>query len=76
LDYIIYGSNYSLNRNVLKSLGQLQDLLHIIDEAGFPGPKHKYVFNGDFVDRGPQSVEVMCVLLALFNAFPGKLFVR
>jgi serine/threonine-protein phosphatase with EF-hand domain len=50
--------------------GQLYDLLHILDEAGMPSLKHKYVFNGDFVDRGPYGVEVMCILMALFNAFP------
>jgi hypothetical protein len=34
--------------------------------------KHlKYIFNGDFVDRGNYGVEVMCVLLALHIALPG-----
>ena len=47
--------------------------MHIIDESGLPSEKNKYIFNGDFVDRGTQSVEVMCILLALYNAFPGKL---
>jgi hypothetical protein len=46
--------------------------MHIIDESGLPSEKNKYIFNGDFVDRGTQSVEVMCILLALYNAFPGK----
>ncbi|CAK9252506.1 unnamed protein product [Sphagnum jensenii] len=31
----------------------------------------KYIFNGDFVDRGPEGVEVTAVLLALFCAYPG-----
>lgn len=51
--------------------GQLEDLLHILDESGLPGPDHKYIFNGDFVDRGSQSVEVVCILLALFAATPN-----
>jgi hypothetical protein len=31
----------------------------------------KYIFNGDFVDRGNYGVEVMCILLALHIALPG-----
>jgi len=50
--------------------GQLFDLLHILDESGFPSVSNKYVFNGDFVDRGPYGLEVMCILLALHSAFP------
>lgn len=50
--------------------GQLPDLLHILDEAGMPSEQHILVFNGDFVDRGPQGVEVLCTLLALHAAQP------
>ena len=53
------------------TVGQLEDLLHILDEAGLPSPTNKYIFNGDFVDRGPMGVEVMCILLALYSAMPG-----
>lgn len=52
--------------------GQLPDLIHILDESGLPTKRHKYVFNGDFVDRGPMGVEVMVLLLALHTALPGK----
>ena len=52
--------------------GQLPDLLHILKEAGMPSDHNYYVFNGDFVDRGPQGVEVMCILLALYCAYPSK----
>jgi len=50
--------------------GQLPDLIHILEDSGFPSVTNKYIFNGDFVDRGPKGVEVMCLLLALFSAFP------
>jgi hypothetical protein len=63
-------------------IGQLSDLMHILEEAGLPSPgyqlsplqklKQKYIFNGDFVDRGMQGVEVTALLLALFCAFPGR----
>jgi hypothetical protein len=52
--------------------GQLPDLLHILEESGLPSSNHKYVFNGDFVDRGEQGVEVMCVLMALYLANPSS----
>ena len=45
---------------------QLPDLLHIIDDAGMPSPTNVFIFNGDFVDRGPLGVEVMITLFALY----------
>ena len=50
--------------------GQLNDLLYILDESGLPSETNKYIFNGDFVDRGQHSVEVICILFALYVAFP------
>lgn len=50
--------------------GQLQDLLHILNECGLPDDSTYYVFNGDFVDRGPQGVEVLLVLFSLMLACP------
>jgi serine/threonine-protein phosphatase with EF-hand domain len=46
--------------------GQLNDLLHILDESGLPSSTNMYVFNGDFVDRGKNGVEVLIVLMALY----------
>jgi serine/threonine-protein phosphatase with EF-hand domain len=56
--------------------GQLSDLLHILDEAGFPADDNKYIFNGDFVDRGQNSVECICILLALYAADPQNVYLN
>jgi len=56
--------------------GQLFDLLHILDESGFPNENNMYIFNGDFVDRGAFSVEVMLILLALHAAMPNRVLLN
>ena len=51
--------------------GQLRDLLVLFGYFGFPnhrgGDIHttNYVFNGDWVDRGPHQLETIIVLFAL-----------
>ncbi len=55
--------------------GQLNDLLHILS-CNFPSTKNKYVFNGDFVDRGPQGVEIVVILFLLINVLPGSVFLN
>ncbi len=52
--------------------GQLTDLLYILDHSGLPSKHNKYIFNGDFVDRGPMGVEVMCVMMSLYLGNPGQ----
>mmetsp|Transcript_66067 Transcript_66067/g.158009 ORF Transcript_66067/g.158009 Transcript_66067/m.158009 type:complete len:468 (+) Transcript_66067:167-1570(+) len=45
--------------------GQFFDLLQIFDLAGMPSDVNPYLFNGDFVDRGEHSLEVILTLFAL-----------
>ncbi|ORZ33942.1 Metallo-dependent phosphatase-like protein [Catenaria anguillulae PL171] len=50
--------------------GQFYDLLHIFELNGVPSPTNTYLFNGDMVDRGSFSVEIIFTLLAWSLAYP------
>lgn len=51
--------------------GQYYDLLNIWARNGVPSERNPYLFNGDFVDRGSFSVEVILVLFAWKLAYPN-----
>jgi serine/threonine-protein phosphatase PP1 catalytic subunit len=53
--------------------GQYYDLLRIFDYGGFP-PEANYLFLGDYVDRGKQSLETICLLLAYKIKYPENFF--
>mmetsp|Transcript_51828 Transcript_51828/g.93048 ORF Transcript_51828/g.93048 Transcript_51828/m.93048 type:complete len:611 (-) Transcript_51828:15-1847(-) len=56
--------------------GQLWDFDHMLNLAGMPSADNQFVFNGDFVDRGPWSVEVMFSLLAMKVWQPQHVFMN
>lgn len=53
--------------------GNLQDLLNIFSIFGFP-PRTKYMFLGDYVDRGQHSIEVIILLLSMVCKFPQHVY--
>ena len=51
--------------------GQYYDLLRIFEHCGYPG-EYIYLFLGDYVDRGKQSLETVSLLLCYKIKYPEK----
>ncbi len=56
--------------------GQLDDLLTILKLNGLPSPVNQYIFNGDWVDRGPNSCEVVLLIFAWKLLMPNSVFLN
>ena len=54
--------------------GQYPDLLSLFDLGGYP-PGTNYLFLGDYVDRGEQSIETICLLLAYKIKYEENFFI-
>ncbi|KAH7589416.1 Serine-threonine protein phosphatase N-terminal domain [Nakaseomyces glabratus] len=53
--------------------GQYGDLLRLFTKCGFP-PMANYLFLGDYVDRGKQSLETILLLLCYKIKYPENFF--
>ena len=55
--------------------GRLSKLNNLMNKVR-PHPDDQIVFLGDYIDRGPQSKEVIDYLLNFAQAFPQTMFLR
>ncbi|XP_034478236.1 serine/threonine-protein phosphatase PP1 isoform X1 [Drosophila innubila] len=53
--------------------GQFNDLIRIFEICGEP-PETNYLFLGDYVDRGKQSLETICLLFAYMLRYPKQVY--
>ncbi|RLV82665.1 Serine/threonine-protein phosphatase PP-Z1 [Meyerozyma sp. JA9] len=53
--------------------GQYGDLIRVFTKCGFP-PSTNYLFLGDYVDRGKQSLETILLLLCYKIKYPENFF--
>ena len=57
--------------------GQFKDVLNIFSDGigGYPSKGNVYLFNGDLVDRGPMSFEIVISLLAIKLSDPSAVHI-
>lgn len=54
--------------------GQYWDFMHLLSLTGHPSPTNPIHFNGDFVDRGSWSIEVISILYAFKLQHPDFVY--
>ena len=57
-------ANLTLTDLAINLAGQFYDVLHLFSLTGPPSEKHYLLMNGDLVDRGSWSIEVILLAFA------------
>mgnify|MGYP001809640331 CR=1 FL=1 len=55
--------------------GQFDDLVRIFEQNGYPTAQRKFIFNGDIIDRGPNSIGCLMTLFLMKTCLPKSVFV-
>ena len=53
--------------------GQFSDLIKLFEYGGYPGDQN-YLFLGDYIDRGKQSIECISLMFAYKIKYPENFF--
>ncbi|CAF1083754.1 unnamed protein product [Rotaria sordida] len=56
--------------------GSLADLMIIFHKNGLPSNENPYIFNGDIVDRGFQSIEVFLLISVALIVYPNNIYLN
>ncbi|VDB87338.1 unnamed protein product [Peniophora sp. CBMAI 1063] len=56
--------------------GQLYDVLHLFSLTGTPSDNHMFLMNGDLVDRGSWSIEVVLLAFAYKWLYPKRMYIN
>lgn len=56
--------------------GQFFDFINIFELNGYPSENNVYLFNGDFVDRGAWSLEIITIMLLFKILYPNGFFMN
>jgi len=56
--------------------GQFYDMLHLFSLTGEPNEKHCLLMNGDLVDRGSWSIEVILTAFAYKWLYPKRMYIN
>jgi len=56
--------------------GQFTDVIKIFEMNGMPSETNKYIFNGDFVDRGRMGTEILIVFMVASMLYPNSFFLN
>ncbi|GMH63567.1 hypothetical protein TL16_g03748 [Triparma laevis f. inornata] len=56
--------------------GSLSDLSSLLQTISPPSPTNIYLFNGDYVDRGLHSVEVLSIICCLLISSPNSVYLN
>ncbi|NXA09871.1 PPE1 phosphatase, partial [Sapayoa aenigma] len=65
-------TSYSKEITICASLNVVSVLCFFL-QNGLPSHQNRYVFNGDYVDRGENSMEILIILFAFFLLYPNDL---